>query len=148
MANSFQNINSALATLKNWYQGPIVSQFNDELPIYRGAEKGAYKFTGLQVIRPVKVRRNQGIGATSDGGLLPSIGNQTTAQAIIAAKFNYLRFGLTAPLIKAAQSDRGAFVRAMEFEMSEGLTRNSVLLKPTLIDLEARQGDKGQAKAA
>lgn len=121
MPNSFQSISSALAILKNWYAGPIVSQFNDELPIYRGAEKGSEKFQGLQVIRPVKVRRNQGVGATSDGGSLPQIGNQTTAQAIIAAKFNYLRFGLTGPLIKSSQSDKGAFVRAMEFEMSEGM---------------------------
>jgi len=61
------------------------------LPLYRGAEKGKEKWNGQQVIRPVKVRRNQGIGATSDGGNLPKIGQQTTQQAIIAAKYNYLR---------------------------------------------------------
>lgn len=121
MANSFASVNSALAILKNYYAGPIVSQFNDDLPLYRGAEKGKEKWNGLQVIRPVKVRRNQGIGATSDGGTLPKIGNQTTVQAIIASKYNYLRFGLTGPLIKSSQGDKGAFVTAMEFEMTEGL---------------------------
>lgn len=90
MANSFASISNAMAILKNYYAGPIVSQFNDNLPIYKGAEKGKEKWNGLQVVRPVKVRRNQGIGATSDGGLLPTIGQQTTAQALIAAKFNYL----------------------------------------------------------
>jgi hypothetical protein len=125
MANQFAStnaLNGALAILKNWYAGPIVSQFNDEIPFYREVEKGKEKYNGLQVIRPVKVRRNPGIGATSDGGNLPAIGQQTTQQAQIAAKFNYLRFGITGPMIKASQGDKGAFVSAMEFEMSEGLT--------------------------
>lgn len=122
MANQFASISSAVAILKNWYAGPIVSQFNDEIPFYREMEKGKEKYSGLQVIRPVKVRRNPGIGATSDGGTLPKIGQQTTVQASIAAKFNYLRFGITGPMIKASQGDKGAFVSAMEYEMSEGLT--------------------------
>lgn len=121
MANQFASVSGALAILKNYYAGPIVSQFNDDLPLYRGAEKGKEKWNGQQVIRPVKVRRNMGIGATSDGGTLPKIGQQTTVQSIIAAKYNYLRFGLTGPLIKSSQGDKGAFVTAMEFEMSEGL---------------------------
>lgn len=121
MANSFQGVQSALAILKNYYAGPVVTQFNDDLPILRASEKGTEKWSGLQVIRSVKVRRNQGVGAVSDGGVLPSIGNQTTQQAIIAAKYNYLRFGLTAPLIKSSQNDKGSFVRAMEYEMQEGL---------------------------
>lgn len=121
MANQFASVSNALAILKNYYAGPIVSQFNDESPIYRGAEKGKEKWSGQQIIRPIKVRRNQGIGAVSDGGTLPKIGQQTTAQAIIAAKYNYLRFGLTGPLIKSSQGDRGAFVTAMAFEMEEGM---------------------------
>ena len=122
MANQFASIASAISILKNWYAGPIVSQFNDEIPFYREVEKGKEKFNGQQVIRPVKVRRNPGIGATSDGGPLPAIGQQTTQQAQISAKYNYLRFGITGPMIKASQGDKGAFVSAMEFEMSEGLT--------------------------
>lgn len=121
MANSFASISNALAILKNYYAGPIVSQFNDNLPIYKGAEKGKEKWNGYQVVRPVKVRRNQGIGAVADGGALPSIGQQTTAQALIAAKFNYLRFGITGPMIKASQGDKGSFISAMQFEMEEGL---------------------------
>lgn len=123
MPNSFASttLSTAVGILKNYYAGPIVSQFNDECPIYRGAEKGKEKWSGLQVVRPVKVRRNQGIGATSDGGTLPAIGNQVTQQAQISAKFNYLRFGLTGPMIKASQGDKGAFVTAMAFEMEEGM---------------------------
>ena len=125
MANTFSNTSAAGAAfgvLKNWYSGPIVSQFNDEIDIYREIEKGKEKAAGSQVIRSLKVRRNPGIGATSDGGPLPSIGNQTTVQAQIGFKYNYLRFGITGPMIKASQGDKAAFVNDMEYEMSEGMT--------------------------
>jgi hypothetical protein len=120
MANSFQGLTSGLAVLKNFYEGPIVDQFNEDVPVYRAAEKDKKSWSGQQVIRPLKVRRNQGIGATSDGGILPAIGRQTTVQAIIAAKLNYLRFGVTGPMIKASQSDVGSFVRIASYELKEG----------------------------
>jgi len=120
MANSFQGITSGLAELKNYYQGPIRDQFNEDIPIYRGSEKVKQGWSGYQVVRPLRVRRNQGVGATSDGGTLPSIGRQTTVQALISAKFNYLRFGVTGPMIKASQSDVGSFVRSAEYELTMG----------------------------
>lgn len=121
MANTFASISNALGILKNYYAGPIVSQFNDEVPLWKAAEKGKEKYNGFQVNRPLKLSRNQGIGATSDGGPLPSIGKQTVQQAIISAKFNYLRFGVTGPMIKASQGDKGSFVSIMEYEMNEGV---------------------------
>ena len=54
MANLFASTNAAngaFAILKNWYAGPIVSQFNDEIPFYREIEKGKEKFNGSQVVR-------------------------------------------------------------------------------------------------
>lgn len=120
MANQFQSIQSGAAELKNFYQGPLVDQLNEDTPIYRGADKSKLAWSGLQVIRPLKVRRNQGIGATSDGGPLPNIGRQTTIQAQIQAKYNYLRFGITGPMIKASQNDIGSFVRSAAYELQEG----------------------------
>ena len=120
MANQFQTIASGIAMLKNWYQGPLKSQFNDDCNIYRGAELGKESWSGLQVIRPLKVRRNQGVGATGDNGILPKIGSQGTVQATIASKFHYLRFGLTGPMIKSSQSDKGSFVRSAAYELEEG----------------------------
>lgn len=121
MANTFASISNALGILKNYYAGPIVSQFNDDMPLYKHIENGKEKYNGLQVNRPLKVRRNPGIGATSDGGQLPVIGKQTTLQAVINAKFNYLRFGVTGPMIKASQGDKGSFVNIMSYEMEQGL---------------------------
>lgn len=120
MSNLFQGITSGLAELKNYYQGPIIDLLSEEIPIYRAAEKVKNGWSGYQVIRPLRTVRNQGIGATSDGGTLPKIGRQTTVQAIIAAKFNYLRFGVTGPMIKASQSDIGSFVRSAGYELEMG----------------------------
>lgn len=120
MANQFQGIQSGLAELKNYYQGPIKDQFSEELPIYRAAEKVKQGWSGYQVVRPLRVRRNQGIGATSDGGTLPAIGRQTTVQATISAKFNYLRFGVTGPMIKSSANDVGSFVRSAAYELEMG----------------------------
>lgn len=120
MANQFQGIQSGLAELKNLYEGPIVDLFNEELPVQRAVEKVKKGWSGYQVVRPLKTVRNQGIGATSDGGNLPAIGRQTTVQALIVAKFNYLRFGITGPMIKASASDVGSFVRSASFELEQG----------------------------
>ncbi len=120
MANQFQGISSGLYNLKNFYQGPIVDQFNEDTPIYRGADKGKFSYTGTQVIRPLRVRRNPGIGATSDGGNLPTIGRQVGVQATIAARYNYLRFGITGPMIKASANDKGSFVRQAAHELEMG----------------------------
>lgn len=120
MSNQFQGIASGLAELKNRYIGPMKDQFNEELPIWRGAEKVKEGWNGYQVVRPLRVLRNQGIGATTDGGPLPAIGRQGTAQALISSKFNYLRFGVTGPMIKAAASDQGSFVRTATYELEMG----------------------------
>lgn len=118
--NTFQSIANGLAMLKNYYEGPIRDQFSEEIPIFRAAEKIKKGWSGLQVVKPLRVRRNQGIGATSDNGPLPAIGRQGTVQALINAKFNYLRFGVTGPMIKASQSDIGSFVRSASYELEMG----------------------------
>jgi hypothetical protein len=120
MPNLFQGIQSGLAELKNFYEGPIVDLFSEELPVLRGCEKVKKGWSGYQVVRPLRTRRNQGIGATSDGGVLPAIGRQSTAQATISAKFNYLRFGVTGPMIKSSASDVGSCVRSAKFELEQG----------------------------
>jgi len=120
MANLVQSITTGLAELKNYYQGPLKSQFNDDVPVYRGAEKIKQGWSGYQVVRPLKTKRNQGIGAIADAGVLPSSGYQTTVQALIQAKFNYLVFAVTGPMIKASASDVGSFVRSASYELEQG----------------------------
>jgi hypothetical protein len=118
--NQFAGLQSAAGQLKIIFEGPVVDLLNNDLPVHRGAEKVKKGWSGQQVNRPLRIRRNQGVGATSDGGSLPQIGRQSTVQAVIQAKYNYLRFGLTGPLIKSSQSDAGSFVRAAAFELEQG----------------------------
>jgi hypothetical protein len=120
MSNAFQSINSGAALLKNVYRGGLIDLLNEDMPVYRAAEKLKDQYSGLQVIRSLRTRRNQGIGAGSDGGTLPKIGRSVNVNATINAKFNWLRFGITAGMIKASQSDQGSFVRgyANELKMS------------------------------
>lgn len=120
MANSFQSISAGAGELKNYYQGPLIDLINEELPIYRACEKVKEGWSGVQINRPLRLRRNQGVGSTSDGGNLPKIGTQTTAQAVIASKYLYLRAGITGPMIKASQSDVGSFVRSAAYEIKQG----------------------------
>ena len=89
MANQFQNVTSGLGSLKIYYEGPIQDRLSNELPVLRACEKVTKGWSGQQVNRPLRLIRNQGIGATSDGGNLPNIGRQTTQQAVIQARYNY-----------------------------------------------------------
>src|SRR5690349_10907293 len=107
MANTFQStsVASGLAEIFPNFRGPMIESINNDIPIYRAAQKVKEGWSGSKVTRPLRVNRNQGVGATSDGGNLPKIGKQGVVQAEIAAKYNYLRFGITGPMIKHSQSD-------------------------------------------
>lgn len=132
MANTFSNVPSSVAgtfgVLKVYFQGPIIDQLNNEIPLYKIMEEGREKYNGLQVNRPLRLRRNQGVGTTSAGGLLPTIGAQTNDQAIISAKYSYLRFGVTGAMIAASKGDKGSFVDIVEYEMKSGMDdlKNSI----------------------
>ncbi len=120
MSNLFQGIQSGLAELKTNFQGPMENLIQEQVPLFRMAEKNTKQWEGEKVVRPLRTNRNQGIGATSDGGVLPKIGRQKTTRAEIFAKYNYLRFGITGPMIKASKSNKGSFVRAASYELEMG----------------------------
>lgn len=120
MANQYQST-AQTGILKQLFQGPIVDQFNQDVPIWRGASKGNFPWSGQFVNRPLKVRRNPGVGSTTDGGNLPKVGRQTTVQAAIYAKYLYGRGGISGPMLAASKNDAGAFVRGFSFEV-ESLT--------------------------
>ena len=117
MANSFQTVSAGSAILKNYYAGPLLELLNDEVELYKASEKVKTGWSGSQMIRSLKVSRNQGVGATTDGGNLPKIGRAGFTTATILAKYNYARVGITAGMIKASQSDVGSFVRSLGFEV-------------------------------
>lgn len=123
MSNSFSNTSDSAsnAVLKNYYQGPLIDQLNKDLPIYRAAEKVNKSGGGLKVVRAMRTGRNQGVGAIADSGTLPKIGRQSSVQAEISAKLNYLRFGITALMMKSSQGgDKAAFVEDFGYQLEKG----------------------------
>lgn len=121
MANSVGTMTTSSALLKSYFTGLVKDQFNSKVMLYGAAEQGKEPFYGSQVVRSLRVLRNNGIGAGSDGGALPSTGTQGMAQATIQAKFNWLRFAITSGLVAASKSDKGAFAQAFANEVKFGV---------------------------
>lgn len=109
--------------LKNQYLGPIREQLNNDIILLSRLEKDDESVVGQNFTIPLHVGRNEGIGATTDGGTLPTAGNQSYKQTIVPMRYVYGRIQLTGPSMKATKSNEGAFVRALESEM-KGLARD------------------------
>ena len=109
---------SISAILKEFYLGPIVSQLNNEILAIEVFQKGSIDWQGKKAIIPVKVGRNTGVQFLDESVPLPTAGSQLYADLIITARFVYGRFSVSGPLIESAKSSAGAFVTAIDGEMS------------------------------
>jgi hypothetical protein len=110
--------------LKDVY-GPAIQEQLSLMNIFSDfvEENETATWTGRQVRYPIHIGRNQGVGASAEAEALPRAGKQQFAEVVIPAKYNYGRVRLTAQVMKQSMSDRGAFERAMEAEMT-GLVRD------------------------
>ena len=70
-------------------------------------ENDSADWTGRQVIYPIHVGRNEGVGASAEGDPLPAAGSQSYAQVKIPERFNYGRIELTGQVIKSSLKDKG-----------------------------------------
>jgi len=109
--------------LKTQYLGPIREQLNSSSILYSRLEKNEDSVVGKNFTIPLHYGRNEGVGARGEGGTLPTAGNQSYKECIVPMKYQYGRIQLTGPTIKAAKSNEGAFVRAVDSEM-RGLERD------------------------
>src|SRR5262245_57769196 len=73
---------------------------------------------GKYVEYPVNVKRSEGAGYASEGGLLPSAGREVYADMRIPCRYQYGRITLTAQVMKQSQGGKNAFAPAMEREMA------------------------------
>jgi hypothetical protein len=121
---SGQNLSGFDAALKDVY-GPRIEEQLNQINILSDwiEENDSADWTGRQVIYPIHVTRNQGVGASAEGARLPPAGSQGYAQVKIPEKYNYGRIQLTGQVIKASTENKGAFTRAMESEL-KGLVRD------------------------
>ena len=103
--------------LKDFYEGPIREHINNNTKILKQVEKSKRKWSGRQVLFPVHLRRNTGVGARTESGSLPVAGRQTYVDSKIKAKYMYGRITLTGAVIAASRGDKGAFASALRTEV-------------------------------
>lgn len=109
--------------LKNQYLSPLREQINNKVELLKRIGKDRESVVGKNFTMALHHGRNEGIGARSDGGVLPSAGQQGYQDCIVPMRYLYGRIQVTGPTIKAAKSNEGAFIRAIESEM-KGLARD------------------------
>lgn len=90
---------------------------------WRGIEALAdgIDFVGNEFRLPLRTSRNQGVGSRSENETLPAPGNEGFVQISEPLRYHYGLFNVTGQVIKASESNEGAFKRALTVEM-EGTT--------------------------
>lgn len=109
--------------LKNFYIGPVRENLNNATVLLANVKKSSKEVVGEQVILPLHVGRNWGIGArgTSGNGVLPTARNQQYSKAVFTTKDVYGRIEIRGKTIRATKTDQGAFLRSVASE-TKGMT--------------------------
>jgi len=102
------------AILKEFYEGALRDQLNNEIKLFDKLKKSDRSFSGRRVVFPVHLGRNVGVGARAESALLPAAGSQTPVECRITAKYNYGRVDITGQSI---ESGKHAFLDALGYEM-------------------------------
>lgn len=105
------------AILKTQYLPAVNEQFNNLTVILNRLEKDYDSVVGKNFTMALHTGRNESVGARAEGSSLPAAGNQGYSNAIVPMKYLYGRLKLTGQTIKAAKTNEGAFLRAVDSEM-------------------------------
>lgn len=103
--------------LKNQYIGPLREQVNYEVTLLDLLDKDQDSVVGKNFTIPLHVGGNEGFAAVAEGGALPGAGAQQYKESIVPMRYVYSTIEITGPTIKAAKTDAGSFVRAIDSEM-------------------------------
>lgn len=107
---------TADAALKEDYQPLVREQINNDIKILTYVEKNTKDVNGRRAVLSLHVTRNSGIGSRAELGALPTAGAQGYAEERISLKSHYGRGQITGQLMRAADSDKGAFERVVDME--------------------------------
>lgn len=112
------------AALKDVY-GPRIEEQLSIVNVLQDliAENDSADWTGRKVTYPIHVGRNEGVGASAESAMLPQAGRQYLATVEIPVKYNYGRIELTKQVMESSIKSKGAFARAMEYEL-RGMVRD------------------------
>lgn len=124
------NMTTADAALKNFYLDPVRAQINNKNVLLEYCSKGKVDTEGRYAVLSLHTRRNSSVGARSDGNDLPGtysggtdIGNQGYAEQRVPLKQMFGRIQVDERVLKAARTNRGAFINVMSAE-TEGLAED------------------------
>lgn len=121
MAQDKANFDAVLKTV--WGPG-IVELIPTKVKTYElFKEKDARDWGGRYVSWPVKIGRNQGVGAATELGAIPTAGKQQYTEARIPMRYVYGRGAFSAQVMKSSQGSKNSYAPAMESEMS-GLVKD------------------------
>lgn len=110
-------VQTAAAILKTVYPGFIEDQLNDEVVLYRKANRKKKKITqGLGLVRSIRIGRSQGLGARDNSGPLPKAGKQRYAAPTVNVARNYHRGQIEGAVIRDSDGDEAAFEEALAAE--------------------------------
>lgn len=127
-----QSMTTADAALKNFYLDPVREQINQKNVLLEYVSKGKVDTEGRYAVLSLHTKRNSSVGARADGNYLPgtlingtttSIGQQSFAEERVTLKQLFGRIQVDERVLKAAKSNRGAFINVMNVE-TEGLAED------------------------
>lgn len=110
--------------LKEFYSTYISEQLNQQtLLLQRVFQRARLNWAGRYVVVPVHISRNAGVGWVSEGGTLPTPGQQGYASYNITAKYLYGIVSISGPTLKLGSNAIGV-ASALEAEMT-GIVRDT-----------------------
>lgn len=112
------NLTTLSAILKEFYLGPIQTQFNDEVLVTKLLNVDTENLEGLKAVIPLHTGRSGGIGSRAENVQLPAAGNQGYQRATYDLKYHYARIQVSGPSISKTKSDAGAFAQALKEELN------------------------------
>jgi hypothetical protein len=105
--------------LKEFYQGPVAEQINNRVWIREYFQKKSKGWSGKQMVMPIHVGRNSGVGFQGEmPGALPTAGQQQYRDLRINSHSSYGRFQVSGlAMDTATKAGVGAFAGVMSEEM-------------------------------
>jgi len=121
MAQSLSNFD---AVLKTAYGPAIKEQLNNDKAILQRFDRNTdtYNYLGKNFTFPTHRARNEGVGSRDSTGALPTAGQQGFASAVFPRKYTYGTIQIDGATMKASESNKAAFARALSTEMKGLLT--------------------------
>jgi hypothetical protein len=111
------------AILKEYYRPAVVDQLNSKTVLSRLLQRKSEGIEGKYYVLDLNTNRNFGYGSIDEGGRLPDPLMQEARQARYQIRYTYGRIKFTGPAASGSRSDKGSFIRIMDFEV-QGMARD------------------------